>query len=53
MAGLNWREVLRWEASGLRTAGAVIIPLLSGQLLGHTPVGLMIALGGLYVTIAV
>ncbi len=46
------RELLTIEASAVRTAAAVIGPLVVGQLAGHEGVGLLVALGALYLCIA-
>lgn len=44
--------VFRIAPEGIRTALATLLPLVIGQLTGHNAIGLMIGLGGLYVSIA-
>jgi hypothetical protein len=51
---LRWPKamnLLRVEASGVRTAAAATVPLVAGQLLGHPAQGLLVGLGGLYLSI--
>ena len=50
-ASLSWREVFIIEASGLRAALAATLPFIAGQVFGKPAVGLMIGLGGLYVSL--
>ena len=47
-----WRDVLTVEASAIRTAAAVVGPLLVGQMVGQEAAGLVIGLGALYVCLA-
>ena len=44
-------SVLRVEASGVRTAAAATVPLVAGQLLGQPALGLLVGLGGLYLSV--
>jgi hypothetical protein len=46
------RAAFKFEPSGLRTMLAATVPLFSGQAAGHVAIGLMVGLGGLYVSIA-
>jgi hypothetical protein len=46
-----WRRLIRVEASGVRTAAAAALPLFVGQLLGYPVIGLMVGLGGLYLSV--
>jgi hypothetical protein len=46
------RELFTIEASAVRTAAAVVGPLVAGQLAGHEGVGLLVALGALYICVA-
>lgn len=43
--------LLRVEASGVRTASAAVLPLVVGQLLGEPSLGLLVGLGGLYLSV--
>jgi Fusaric acid resistance protein-like len=43
--------VLRVEAGGVRTAAAAVLPLIVGQLLGQPALGLLVGLGGLYLSV--
>ena len=43
----RWRDIFIVEASGLRTALAVLIPVIVGQLAGRPPLGVMVAAGAL------
>jgi hypothetical protein len=45
------KGLIRVEASGIRTALSAVLPLIAGQVLGYPELGLMIGLGGLYVSI--
>jgi MFS family permease len=43
--------VLRVEAGGVRTASAAVLPLILGQLFGQPALGLLVGLGGLYLSV--
>jgi len=47
-----WHYLVQIEGSGIRTALAVVLPLIVGQVSRHPLDGLMIGLGGLYTAIA-
>ncbi len=47
----KWRQILYVEARGIRTALAVVLPFVLGQVFGHVEIGLMVGLGGLYLCI--
>ena len=47
-----WRRAFQIEATGLRTAGAAVAPLIGGQVVHQPGAGLLIGLGGLYVCVA-
>jgi len=44
-------RLFRIEASGVRTALSAVLPLIVGQALGHAAQGLLVGLGGLYLSI--
>lgn len=48
----RWNELVIVEAAGVRTAAAVLVPVLLGQALSYTAWGLLIGIGGLYVALA-
>jgi uncharacterized membrane protein YccC len=43
--------LLRVEAAGVRTAAAAVLPLITGQALGRPAPGLLVGLGGLYLSV--
>jgi hypothetical protein len=43
--------LLRVEAAGVRTAAAAVLPLILGQALGRPALGLLVGLGGLYLSV--
>jgi hypothetical protein len=45
------KPLIRVEASGIRTALSAVLPLIAGQILGYPALGLMVGLGGLYLSI--
>jgi uncharacterized membrane protein YccC len=47
-----WQRLIAIRATGVRTALAVVGPFFIGQAVGHSAVGLMIGLGGLYACIS-
>jgi hypothetical protein len=44
-------KLWRVEASGVRTTAAATVPLVAGQVTGHAALGLMVGLGGLYLSV--
>ena len=47
----DWRDFLKFEASGVRTSLATVLPLIIGQITGFPAVGLFIGLSGLYLSV--
>ena len=47
----HWRNFLKLEASGIRTAMATVLPLIIGQIAGFPAVGLFVGLSGLYLSV--
>jgi hypothetical protein len=45
------KGLIRVEASGVRTALSTVLPLIAGQVFGYPALGLMVGLGGLYVSL--
>ncbi|HST51146.1 MAG TPA: FUSC family protein [Pyrinomonadaceae bacterium] len=45
------KKLLKVEASGIRTALSAVLPLVVGQWLGYPAPGLLVGLGGLYLSI--
>lgn len=45
------RRLARIEAPAIRTAAAAVVPMVAGQIVGRPDVGVMVGLGGLYVSI--
>jgi len=44
-------KLWRVEASGVRTAAAACVPLVVGQMTGYAAMGLLVGLGGLYLSV--
>lgn len=47
----NWHDLIRLEASGVRTALATVLPLIIGQIAGFPAAGLFVGLSGLYLSV--